>query len=303
MYKITGDIFLETTHSRGPEGDKWLKDLPNIIKKYESLWGFKTLKHFKLSYNFVAPVKLNNGKQAVLKISFPTDPESITELKALQIFNCRSSAKLINVNYKDCVSLLELISPGMMLSSLDDDNKATKIFASVCKNICHPLPKSNSFITIKEWSTALVKYNNMYKTNGPLPKEIIEKAITLLGYLESTSKAPVLLHGDLHHDNILYSIKKGWVAIDPKGVAAEPVFEVAAMIQNPANLIAKTDSLSIILNNRVNILSEELGYSKKRIIEWCFYQTVLSSVWALEDKTSYKNSLKVALSLREMLQK
>ncbi len=40
------------------------------------------------------------------------------------------------------------------------------------------------------------------------------------------------LHGDLHHDNILYG-PRGWLAIDPKGVLGNPGFDAANMFYNP----------------------------------------------------------------------
>jgi len=41
----------------------------------------------------------------------------------------------------------------------------------------------------------------------------------------------VVLHGDLHHFNILSSGDR-WLAIDPKGIIGEPEFEPAAYLEN-----------------------------------------------------------------------
>ena len=42
----------------------------------------------------------------------------------------------------------------------------------------------------------------------------------------------MLLHGDLHHENIMHG-PRGWLAIDPKGVLGDPGFDAANMFYNP----------------------------------------------------------------------
>ena len=41
-----------------------------------------------------------------------------------------------------------------------------------------------------------------------------------------------LVHGDLHHHNVLRS-KRGWLAIDPKPMLGEPEYDVASFLWNP----------------------------------------------------------------------
>ena len=101
-----------------------------------------------------------------------------------------------------------------------------------------------------------------------------------------------MLHGDLHHDNILQNGDE-YVVIDPKGVIGEPTYEVAAFIRNPMpELLNRTDATTII-HNRITRFSELFGIPAKRILDWCFVQAVLAWVWALEDgcDTSYFEKL------------
>ena len=92
----------------------------------------------------------------------------------------------------------------------------------------------------------------------------------------------VLLHGDLHHDNILQN-GNDWLVIDPKGVIGEPEYEVTAFIRNPIpELLTHADAPNIILN-RITHFAKILELSERRIIDWCFVQAVLAWIWALED--------------------
>src|SRR6266567_3540278 len=68
----------------------------------------------------------------------------------------------------------------------------------------------------------------------------------------ASSAEPVLVHGDLHHDNVLSSARAGWLAIDPKGVAAEPAYETAAMLRNPRSKLQQHPELEQILNVFIN---------------------------------------------------
>src|SRR5438067_1309862 len=59
------------------------------------------------------------------------------------------------------------------------------------------------------------------------------QAEAIFAALLATQVAPVLLHGDLHHENILAAARQPWLAIDPKGVVGEPAYEAGALLRNP----------------------------------------------------------------------
>ena len=44
---------------------------------------------------------------------------------------------------------------------------------------------------------------------------------------------PVALHGDMHHFNVLRAGREPWLAIDPKGLAGDPCFDVCQFLRNP----------------------------------------------------------------------
>ena len=123
-----------------------------------------------------------------------------------------------------------------------------------------------------------MKYNNF----NNIPNHYLQKARKLRDQLLQTSEADVLLHGDLHHDNILQN-GDDWLVIDPKEVIGEPAYEVAAFIRNPIpELLTHADAPNIILN-RITRFAELLELPSQRILDWCFVQAVLSWVWSIED--------------------
>jgi streptomycin 6-kinase len=89
-----------------------------------------------------------------------------------------------------------------------------------------------------------------------------------------------LLHGDLHHDNILQN-GKDWLVIDSKGVIGESAYEEAAFIRNPMPELLTHDNTPNIIPNRITRRAGLLELPSQRIFDWYFVQAVLSWVWAI----------------------
>ncbi len=107
--------------------------------------------------------------------------------------------------------------------------------------------------------------------------------------------APVLLHGDLHHDNILSADREPWLAIDPKGVVGEAEYEVGAFVRNRLFAGPKPEML---LARRVDQFVDELGFDRERIVGWSLAQAVLSAWWSFEDSGHVWNE---AIACAELL--
>lgn len=188
--------------------------------------------------------------------------------------------------------LLERAVPGTSLKCYfpDREQESIEIACRVVKKLHQAnIPSVHNFPHIKNWLTALDK-------DWSIADEHLQKARKLRDQLLQTSETDVLLHGDLHHDNILQN-GEDWLAIDPKGVIGESAYEVAAFIRNPPTLLAELRRTSPnaplstialakvenIIHNRVTRFAELLELPYQRILDWCFVQAVLSWVWALED--------------------
>jgi streptomycin 6-kinase len=191
--------------------------------------------------------------------------------------------------------LLECAVPGVSLKSYfpEKDDEAINITANVIKRLhIAPIPSAYAFPHIKDWLEAL---------DGDLkiPAQTLQKARKIRDQLLKTAGPDVLLHGDLHHDNILQN-DNDWLVIDPKGVIGEQAYEVAAFIRNPIPELLTHDDAPNIIHNRVTRFAELLELPSQRILDWCFLQAVLAWVWALEDgcdDTYFKNLTKFFESL------
>jgi streptomycin 6-kinase len=177
--------------------------------------------------------------------------------------------------------LLERIEPGHTLASLADDEEATRAAAQVMCDLWKPLPPDSRFPTAAEWAGGFARLRMKFNGGtGPLPARLVDHAEGLFRDLLSSSEPSVLLHGDLHHFNILAARRRPWLAIDPKGLAGEPAYEVGALFRNPDPSLYLDPKLQ---RRRVDVLHEELGFEKERILGWGVAQSVLSAWWSIED--------------------
>jgi streptomycin 6-kinase len=266
----------------GQEGADWLDELPRLLKTLSQSWEITIAEPFRnLSYNYVAPAILRDGTQAVLKVGL-TDDGLLRELLALEAAQGPGYVRLLRSDRDKGAMLLERLDPGRPLLELDDDEEATRIAATVMKRIWRPPPEGHSFPRVEDWASGLSRLRAEFNGGtGPFPQHLVEQAESLFSELLSTMAEPVLLHGDLHHDNILSAQREPWLAIDPKGVVGEPAYEVGSLMRNPMPRILEMKPAQ--LERRLDILSEELGFDRRRLRDWSFAQAVLSAWWGYED--------------------
>ena len=287
--------FVQTTKELfGEAGKAWLAKLPKILAELAERWELSLGESFpNLSYNLVLSAwswPLNTA--VVLKIGFPRD-ELRREMAALTLTHGRGQVRLIASDTNQCALLLPQLQPGTSLwaNGLRDDDRATRIAAQVMQSLWQPLPptakEAQSFPHVRQWASGLSRLRtNFGGGTGPFPAHLVARAESafaeLLDTAVSESTNDVLLHGDLHHGNIL-AHGAGWLAIDPKGVRGEPAYEVGAWLRNPMPALFAVPDLEARLARRVAIFSEMLGIERERLVGYGLAQAVLSGWWSYED--------------------
>jgi len=178
--------------------------------------------------------------------------------------------------------LLERVQPATSLASvaLDGrDEEATDILASVIEQMS-PREAPNSCATVADWAKAFDRY--LAADDMRIPRRLVESAQQVFADLCASQRRPRLLHGDLHHYNILSDAERGWVAIDPKGVIGELEYEIGAILRNPYQCPELFLSPTVI-ERRLKQLTSRLSLDYERTLRWAFAQAVLSAIWDVED--------------------
>lgn len=315
------------TNTYGEDGERLIANLPALIEEASQRWGLTNVQPVSnLSYNFVAfanrPSSTDFAKYApssaqdevVLKIGVPRD-ELTSEIATLRLFRGEGACQLIDADEEKGFLLLERLQPGLMLSTLEDDEEATHIAAEVMKKIWRPLesdsllsvqeqaPALQKFILLSDWFDGLNDLRAMFDGGtGPLDEKLVARTEGSVRDFLVENHMPVLMHGDFHHCNILSS-ERGWLVIDPKGVIGPAGYEVGPLMINPWG--SHFDKLSAALSDgisnrlaqsvrRVDILHEHLDWERERILEWSLAHAILSAWWGIEDNTGWEYALSFA---------
>lgn len=280
------------------DGTAFLKALPDLIMEASARWGLTDVQPVSnLSYNFVAFANRGNDKIA-LKIGVRND-ELMSEMAALRLFDGDGACRLIDSDEESGFLLLERLTPGLMLSTLEDDEQATHIAAEVMQKIWRPLESDSSlsdvqqqavglqskFIQLSDWFDGLKRLRVRFNGGtGPFDKKLVERVERSVRDFFTENHKPVLMHGDFHHFNILSS-ERGWLVIDAKGVIGPAGYEVGPFLINPWGDMLNGTQQKRMTERRFDILHEHLGFERERIREWGLAHAVLSAWWDIEDNT------------------
>jgi streptomycin 6-kinase len=309
--------FTQTIQSAfGGDSKRWLESLPDLLDEASRRWGLTDIQPLpNLSYNFVAlaqsgasdsersrivPVggsaarssrpsttpqreRGSAQEQVILKLGVP-NRELTSEIAALRLYNGRGACRLLEADAQKGMLLLERLLPGRTLSMLEDDEQATRIAAEVMSLLWQPGPENqDSFIQLKDWFSGFKRLRQQFEGGtGRLPEKLVATAEALSQELLAENKDEALLHGDFHHFNVLES-RRGWLAIDPKGVIGPHGYDVGPLLINPIDHFLNGSNPKSQTEKRIAILSEMLDMERERIRAWGICHAVLSAWWSIED--------------------
>jgi streptomycin 6-kinase len=246
--------------------------------------------------NHLLPVR-HQGEAAMLKLVGHED-----ERRGAAILEWWAGAGAARVHARDGDAVLMERAEGPQ--SLADmarsgrDNDATRVLCNAAQRLHAgreaPLPE---LVPLDQWFRDLWPAADKY---GGLIRRSAEVARALL----DDQREVVVLHGDLHHGNVLDFGARGWLAIDPKGLIGDRCFDYANIFTNP-DLDDPTSPVAVSperFSCRVDIVAEAAKIEKKRLLQWVLAWTGLSAVWYLGDGDAAEIDLSVAKMAAAALQ-
>jgi streptomycin 6-kinase len=298
--RLPDEFVRNITHVLGERGRAWIDGLPALLDTCAREYGLTLGEPFELSYNYVVRARRADGMDVVLKLS-PHGDDFRRELIATRHYDGHGMARLLEGDADRGIALLERLLPGtMLLDSGDDDERQTEIAADVMRELLREPPANHGLPTPQDWFVAFEKHRAEHGGAGPLPQRIFEQGEATYRDLLASTERVALLHGDLHHYNILSAQRSPWLAIDPQGLVGDPVFEVGAFFGNPFDVLDRPGPARL-LERRTHILSERLGFDRERVIAWGLAYQTLSAVWSAENGgTNWHRAIGVAELLAAM---
>ena len=171
---------------------------------------------------------------------------------------------------------MEKLVPEISLNYLlkkGNDEEATRIISQVILDL-----QSSDTLHQTNYQHISEHISSFNFLRGHIDTNIIDSVESIFNELCADRSHDIILHGDLHHGNILLDGARGWLAIDPKGEAGELAYELAAALRQPL------ESPQIFLtpeqtDRRVRIYCERLGVERKRVLGWCFARNCSAALW------------------------
>lgn len=212
-----------------------------------------------------------NGRPAMLKIARTSEEERGNRLMAAWAGNGAAAvlaqdgpALLLDRATGPC-SLAEMAKQG-------EDEAATHILCDVAERLHRNDPAGAELRPLDKWFTAL-------REAGERESGWLAAAAGVASELLATERDPCVLHGDLHHGNVLdFGVE--WRAIDPKGLFGERAFEFANLLRNPDAIVSEAPGR---LLRQVQVIAERAGVEEERLLRWGYAFAGLSAAWTIGD--------------------
>ena len=266
----------------GDKGHEWLDKLPDLIIKYINDFALTDIKVLdNLTYNIVLFANAKEYGAVILKIGLPENELLIREITALSHFK-NGACKCLYGNQDDGVLLLERIIPGDSLNIVNSQIDRIKVLHQVATNLHRNSELPSNLPTYSEiFNRSLIN-----QKNNPQKYLLIDKYLTqahdYLNEIEKQDLPDILLHADLHTNNIIKNNNE-WKAIDPHGFIGKEYYEPIRFIEHEIleNDLNKDDIINI-----VNNIAEYFHYPQDLILKALYLDFVLTISWDIEINTS-----------------
>ncbi len=252
-------------------GAGWLATLPGLVEQCADRWSVVVGAAYPdSSLAFVAPVTRRGGTDAVLKIQYP-HRESDLEAEALRVWDGDGAIRVLDRDAERHALLLERCVPGTHLAGRDPD-AALGVMIDLLPRLWKPAgrPFTSLEAEAHRWIDQLP--TAWERAGAPFKFGLVQVARDLLASLAVSQGPQVLVHQDLHADNVLRAQREPWLAIDPKPLVGEREFAVASIVRS-----AELGHSPTLVQHRLDRLTRELDLDRERARGWAVAQTL---AWA-----------------------
>lgn len=179
-------------------------------------------------------------------------------------------------------------------SGPDGDDEATRILCRAARRL-HAVddrPRPEGLVGLPRWFTDLFAHAEAerYAHDGMFGRAAAEARRLL-----ASAQGDVVLHGDIHHGNVLDFGADGWLAIDPKHLHGDPAFDFANILCNPSAEVALAPGR---FERTVAVITAETGIGELRMLRWALAWAGLSAAWS--ERSGADGSTAVGVGLRAM---
>lgn len=286
----------------GAAADEWLARVPAFLRELTARWDLTLGDPFGGGVTgFTVPAERGGrGEPVVLKLSYP-DGWFADETRAIAAFDGRGMVRPIDHDVEGA-QLMERAIPGTSLLEVRGEFEGNERAAQVLTRLWRPAP--DGFVTVAaeaaRWADSMQLRH--VREMAPFERPLIDLAVEALRDLVATQGDAVLLHGDLHHRNVLAAEREPWLAIGPKPLVGEREFDIAALMRDRRGDVLADPDPRARLQRRFDQLSELFGCDRRRLREWSYAILVDYALWDFEvnARTAGSEEIQMARLMRSL---
>ncbi|WP_320196673.1 aminoglycoside phosphotransferase family protein [Agrobacterium rosae] len=231
--------------------------------------------------SLVYRVTLADASSAIVKALKPKGMGELPGMAFLEWCDGHGTGRLID--RVDHICLLE-DAGDMTLREyrvVHGETSSNAIIVDTLKKLHSDRPRPTPELTpLREHFEALFK-RALRETNDEV-SPVLRHAASIAEDLLSNQVNVRPLHGDLHHDNIIFSHDRGWLGIDPQGLLGDAAYEVANVFGNPLGAFDDIINPARIAT-LVSLFADALGCHEEKILRYALAHAGVSICWSLED--------------------
>ena len=255
----------------GPDWAAYIRRLPRTVDEMTDEWRLTYDGAPRHGYTgLVLPVLTDEGTPAALKVYY-VDEESAGEPVALQLWGGRGAVELLSADPRRGAMLLERLGPDEL--NVVEDLEACRVVGELY-GLLHR-PPTPRLTDVRRLATRwLDRVSSL--PHGAMSPRFVEQALAAAPRLLAHDST-VVVHGDLHCGNVLAGERRDWLAIDPKGFAGDPAYELAPMLLNRWSETG--DDPGTRVRARCHTLVDTAGLDERRCRDWVVLRCVLAASW------------------------
>lgn len=297
------DDFIGYTRARiGLEADPWLRRVPAFLREVTARWDLTLGEPFTGGViGFTVPADRGAEAEAVvLKLSYP-DGWFADETRAIGEVDGEGMVRLLD-HHADGAQLLERAVPGTSLLDGCAEPEGNERAAGVLQRLWRPDP--GGFVSVADevsrWADSMPLRH--VQQMSPFERPMLDLAVETLRDLAATQGETVLLHGDLHHGNVLSAEREPWLAIDPKPLVGEREFDITALLRDRRQDVLADPDPHARLQRRFDQLCDLFGCDRRRLRDWSFAILVDYALWDYETnaRTTGSDEIQMARLMRSL---
>ena len=212
---------------------------------------------------------------------------------AVMAYYAGDGAAAVLAHDEDAVLLERLSGPRSLVAMAHEgeDQMACRVLCETVARLQAPRPAAPPavLIPLDRWFRALwptaERLGGVYDLAAGLARELLAEP-----------GPPVVLHGDIHHGNVLDAGPRGWLAIDPKGVWGDRGYDYANLLCNP-----DAETAIAHLPHRLEVAEALSGMPRARLTRWLVAYLGLSASWTLSVSGDPWQALAIAEAARGLL--